>query len=314
MIVSIFDSIETFSMTYSYQRWTPGGETPSIIKKLIWITCGFSIFCALFNYAFWALFEMQGPQELFSLSWWGLSHSYLWQPLTFLFVEAGGSFGISFNYLTGLFFNMYLLWMLGAYLVEVYGSTHFLIFYLSTGIFAGLAALFSGMMFGLYGPIAGPAGSVLAILVVWTMLNPSAQLFLFSLFPVKTLYLGVGIVAFMLLSALSQGQFLLFLFYFFGIMAGYLYGTLVLGLKTPFERLHPLDERLNDLGRLFSSRFFKQNKGKVVDIQTGKPKTDDDAFMDEMLSKIAKRGEESLTWGERRRMDEIAAKKNKKRP
>lgn len=301
-------------MTYSYQRWTPGGITPKPIKELIWITAAFSIFCALFNYAFWALFEIQGPQELFSLSWWGLSQSYLWQPLTFIFVEAGGSFGISFNYLLGLFFNMYLLWMLGTYLWEVYGTQSFLIFYFTTGIIAGLAALLLGALFGIYGPIAGPTASILAILVVWTMLNPDAQLFLFSLFPVKALYLTLGILAYMLFSALSQGNFLVFLFYSLGALAGYLYGAIVWDLKSPFEKTHAFDEWLNDLGLRFRSKFFKQGKAKIVDIQTGKPKSDDDAFMDEMLSKIARLGEGSLTWGERRRMDEIAAKKSKRKP
>ena len=299
-------------MTYTYNRWTPGGQTPKAITELIWITAAFSLFCALSNYAFWTLFEMQGPQDLFSLSWWGLNRSYLWQPLTFLFVEAGGSFGISFGYLFGLFFNLYLLWILGSYLWEVYGTRSFLIFYFSTGIFAGLAALFLGAVFGQYGVLAGPTASVLAILVTWTMLNPEADLFLFSLFPLKARYLAMGILGIMFLSPLSQLNLVLFLFYFFGALAGYLYGALVWDLKSPFPETHPFDQRLNSLGRNLRARFSGVQSEKIVDIQTGKPKTDDDAFIDEMLTKIAKNGESSLTWGEKRRMDEISAKKRKK--
>jgi len=56
-------------------------------------------------------------------------------------------------------------------------------------------------------------------------------------------------------------------------------------------------------------QMFSQSK--IVDFKTGKPVETDETFMDAMLEKIAREGEQSLSRKERKQMDRIAKKKQK---
>jgi len=56
-----------------------------------------------------------------------------------------------------------------------------------------------------------------------------------------------------------------------------------------------------------------EGKPNVIDMNTGKPLDDDDAFVDAMLAKISKQGENSLSWSERRRLNLISERKMQNR-
>lgn len=294
-------------------QWGPV-KTPRTILKLIVVTATISLLCALTSNLFHFFLEIWGPQELLSLSWNGLSKYYLWQPLTFPFVQDGGSNGISIWYLISLAFNLYIIWILGSQLVDLFGKKSFLQLYFFSTFLAGLLTLLLMPLIGTYTLLAGPVPSILAIMVTWIMLNPENELLLFFLIPIKAKWLIVGIVAAILLIDLSNLDFIGLSYSLLGIFFGYLYGTMVWNLKTPFSITASLDQYLARKGKKwFKRRTSPETKDKVINIETGLPVQNDDQFVDQMLAKISRYGEKSLTYSQRKRLKEISEKKMKNR-
>lgn len=289
-------------MTYTSSAFLGPEETPSAIKQMILATVSIAILAALTEPLFTQIFGIPGLQTLLSLSWFGIRHYFLWQPLSYLFVQANGSSGITFPFLIGLAFNMYILWIMGTAVLGVVGTKPFLRLYFFSGIGAGLLALFVMYLTGRYGILAGPLPSILAIMTVWTMLNAEASLLLYFLFPIKAKWLLAGVLGGILLVNISQGDWISLVLYFSGALLGYLYGVVAWGLTSPFAWTHGFD-------RLLGS--WKSKKTKIIDIRTVMPIEDDERFVDAMLTKIAKKGEKSLTWRERRRLNSISQRKNR---
>lgn len=295
------------SYTSSY-RFTPG-ITPAAIKNLIIATCAISLFAALTNNLFIYIFGTSGPQDWLSLSWWGVKKLYIWQFISYLFVQYSGFEGITFSYLINLTLSMYFLWIVGSITLERVGTAPFLRLYLLSGVFAGIVALSFMPLLG-YGSLAGPAPALLALAVVWTMLDPNSELMLFGTIPVQTKWLAAFLLAGSLLVCLSQLNMTYFILYLAGALFGYLYALLAWNLEGPFPITHPLDHKIAALGIRIRQTLnkWKGKKGsdpkKIVQFPLN-----DDQFVDAMLQKISKHGESSLSWIERRRLNEISKHK-----
>jgi hypothetical protein len=305
-------------MTYTSQyNWGPE-NTPSIILRLIIITLVVSLFCALTNSIISSFFNVLGPQELLSLSWYGLFHYYFWQPFTFLFVQDGGSQGINLWYLISLAFNMYILWAFGSQLVQQFSAKSFLGLYFGSGLFGAFIALLTMLLVGRYDFLAGPTPSILALITAWTMINLDVEILLFMLIPLKAKWMLAGILGIIVLIDISHLNFVDLAFNLGGALFGYFYALLAWDIPGPFSWMHTLDRRIHRFAAKISQKFRKQSakkekKSKVIDLSTGKTTSNDDEFVDEMLAKIARQGEKSLTWQERKRMQEISAKKMRDR-
>lgn len=299
-------------MTYtSPYRFGPG-MTSSVIKGLLIATGCISLFAALTNGFFHYIFQSSGPQEWFSLSWGGIQRLYLWQLVSFLFVQSSGAAGITFTYLINLTFMLYFIWILGSIVQERVGDGPFLRLYFISGALAGITALLAMPLFG-YTQLAGPAPALLALLAVWTMLHPEADMMLFMLIPVKIKWLAVAILGGILLIALSQLQIIPAIFYLSGALYGYLYGLLAWNLEGPFPAIRPFDHAIASFGIKVRHQFNKWRRKKDSDPRKiVQFPLDDDQFIDAMLAKISRYGEHSLSWSERRRMDEISRKKAQK--
>ena len=297
------------SYTSTY-RFTPG-ITPPVIKNLIIATCAVSLFAALTNNLFTYLFGSTGPQDWLSLSWWGVKKLYIWQFISYIFVQYTGFEGITFGYLINLTLSMYFLWIVGSITQERVGTAPFLRLYLLSGVFAGMAALLFMPLLG-YGSLAGPAPALLALLVVWTMLDPHSEIMLFSSIPVKTKWLAALILAGALLICLSQLNLSYFILYMAGALFGYLYALLAWNLEGPFPITHPYDHAIAKIGIKIRQTLNKWKGKKGADPKKIIPfPLTDDQFVDAMLQKISKHGESSLSWIERRRLDEISNRKEK---
>jgi membrane associated rhomboid family serine protease len=314
-------------MSYSTLTRFGPGNTPGIIKGLIITT----VVAALFSAAVQTIFDQfglrPGPQELLSLSWQGMRSFYLWEIVTFLFIQSSSSYGITFFYLVTLFFTMYLLWVLGSAVVELTGKGAFARFYFFCGCGAGVISLLLMPITGQYAMLAGTAPVILALLTVWSMAYPDSEVLLFFLIPVQAKWLVAGLLAITLLITLSHWDLPSLTLYVSAILLGYGYACTAWGWHSPFPFMHRLDALLATLGlrlrRILAlpSWLDKRQKGngkpsdaaKVVDISTGKTVSKDDAFIDEMLAKISKHGEGSLSWNERRRMQQISEQKIKDR-
>lgn len=182
---------------------------------------------------------------------------------------------------------------------------------------ASLGALLTMSLTHHYYIIAGVAPALLAIFVAWAILHRDTQLLLFFLIPIKAKWLLATVIAFAILIPLSELDLVGFVYYSVGILIGYLYSTLGWQKQTPFIFMEKVDDFFIVLGRIIRAKIrrlflFKKDESKIVDIKTGKTVLDDEAFIDEMLAKISRYGEKSLSWQERDRMRQISEKKMKR--
>lgn len=287
-------------------------QTPQVIRRLIIWTCIISILSALTNNLFVQVFHITGPQELLTLSLYGLKNFYLWQPITYLFTHEASAYGINIFFLLSLFFEMYVLWVVGSMVHERIGTMRFLTVYFLSGIIAGLLALLVIYLSGHYIVLAGPSAALLALFTLWTMFYPDNIIMLFFLIPMKTVWLFVGVLGIIILTSLSSLDLVGFIFYFSGVLFGYLYGLLALGLKSPFEFTQSFDRKVIQL--MDRIRGGAVDSSKVVDISTdAEYVSDEDAFVDAMLTKISKHGEKSLSTSEKQRMKKISERKMRDR-
>lgn len=285
-------------------------KTPPLLKRLILITALTSIFSSLFEIFIHEVFRIIGPGTLLSLNPTLVAKGLIYQPLSYLFVYGQIGEQITFGWLIGLLILLYFLWVVGGDLIERVGAKQFLLFYLGSGVFAGVAVCTASYIFGLSGTIAGPGASILAILVLWCMFNTESKLFVFYVFSIKVKWLVAITIGLFLLTTLNAYDILYFISYVSGVLFAWGYGLFVWQLKSPFKIFNPLEKALVKVfGRITS--FFKRKESKIIDIRTGEEINDDDRFMDEMLEKITKKGKASLTFFERLRMQRISKKKNR---
>jgi membrane associated rhomboid family serine protease len=295
--------------------------TPDIIKKLILITCIASIGCVLFDSLFGLVFEGLNLENLFSLSLEAYHHYYLWQILTYMFVQNSGGWGLSFGFVLFLAFNMYILWSIGSGLVEQVGAKSFLRFYFTVGVLAGISTLIALIYMPENRFLSGPSPSILDLLIVWCMLYPETEFLFFFLFPLKAKWLAGLILALVIVIPLSHQDYVNVVFNLAGIFWGYCYAVFAWEFHSPLAVTNYLDLFLHKCGRAFQLKNFRawqftkkmDNTTKIYDFKTGEPVLSDDDFVDAMLAKISRQGEQSLTYPERKRLNEISQKKNRKK-
>lgn len=300
---------------FSSSSWGPS-STPKVIKWLIIVTSITAILSAGIQEIFDLLGYFPGPQAILSLSWWGLKQGFFWEPITFLFVQGSDS-GLSFSFFIVIFFNMYILWILGRNITQAIGNAAFLRLYLMGGIGAGLIALLSMMVTGQHEMISGIIPALLAVVTVWTMAFPETEIYLLFLVPFKAKWMIIGALGVLCFTSLVHLEISHLILYISAVAIGYGYAAIAWGWPSPFPITSKFDAWLGQTGltmrrripRFRSSEDLEKGKGKIIDITTAQPPKDDDAFVDAMLAKISKYGEESLSWSERRRLQKVSERK-----
>jgi len=203
------------------------------------------------------------------------SEFMLWQPVTYLFFHVG---------IWHVLINMFVLWMFGGELERLWGKRHFLKYYFSTGVGAGLIT----MMFGLNSmtPIIGASGAVYGVLLAYGITYPNRTIYLYGIFPIKSLWfvIGIGVIAFM--SSFGTISQISHLTHISGMIIGY------------FLLKHPV--QWNDLW--FSIRKktieykIQKNEKQVTQHQAI------ERDIDSILDKINREGFDSLTEDEQVRL------------
>lgn len=232
------------------------------------------------------------------LTWSGIKHLYLWQFITYVFVEPGP---ISFGYFLQLGFNMYVLWAFGSSLIDRSRPLLFFTLYLGAALTAGLASLIFP-----YAILAGSTTAVYAVLVAWMMINPGSQLLLFFAIPFKAHWMIVGLIGLSLFLDISNADWVGAISLTASTLFGYLFALVVWRDYGPFPFLFPFEKRVL---RLLEKKKKPYNHSKIYDIKSGEPVLSDDQFMDAMLDRISLYGEDHLTPEEKKRMQAISAKK-----
>jgi len=271
--------------------------TPKSIKWLITTTAFISVLSPILTYFLEHYFHLPGPGAWLSLSLFGLEQGWFWQPITYVLLHSAG-IGITFSLLVSLFFHMLLLWFTGSEINFRFGTKSFLLLYLGSGIVAGCVAALFLFLFSSQSVLVGSGPAVSALVMVWVMIYPDLEFFLFFLIRIKAKWIVALYLGLTLLFNLSYGEFIPFLADLSGIIFGFLIGRYVWKLPNPY----PLN-----LDIPFGKHKKKNQEEKIIDISAFQE--NDDAFMDRMLEKVAKEGEVSLTKRERERMKKISERK-----
>jgi len=188
---------------------------PQVIKNLLIING--LVFLAQY------ITEQQGGinmENLFALHTWQSPLFKPWQLITHMFLH--GSIGHILS-------NMFVLWMFGSTLENLWGSRRFLIFYLICGLGAALCHMgvlyfenqqlihqFNALSFDeqreaqqrlegiLNEPTLGASGAVFGCLAAFGYLFPNTQIYLYFLFPVKAKWFVLIYAGFELVLAISN--------------------------------------------------------------------------------------------------------------
>lgn len=129
------------------------------------------------------------PGAVIELGWF-------WTPFTYMFVH-GGTWHLLFNML-GLFF-------FGFQLERRIGSNEFLLFYLLSGLLAGLLSFAVYVATGTFNvALVGASGAVFAVLLAFATFFPTATILLFGIIPVRAPLLVLGYAALELFNMVSR--------------------------------------------------------------------------------------------------------------
>jgi len=221
-----------------------------------------------------------------------------WQLVTYLFLH--GSF---FH----LFFNMFILWMFGMEIENMWGSKKFLGFYLICGAGAGLIHMFLGPIFAHAAPTIGASGAVYGVLLVFAMMYPDRLIFLWFLFPIKAKYLVGFLIIFGLFMGISgTADGIAHFAHLGGAFVAFLYvladrGTIpVKQWFSGFKRSGKSGDLRYHQGGIKDAKYYdiKEDKDKREQMKED-PQIDQDRI-DEILDKISKTGYQNLTEDEKR--------------
>jgi membrane associated rhomboid family serine protease len=121
-----------------------------------------------------------------------LTHGYLWQLATYMFLHQG---------IGHILFNMLALWMFGTEFERLWGTRRFLNFYFFCGIGAGLCVVAANYL--PWGnpdvPTLGSSGAIFGILLASAVMWPDRQMLFYFLIPIKMKYfvMIIGAIAFL---------------------------------------------------------------------------------------------------------------------
>jgi membrane associated rhomboid family serine protease len=194
--------------------------------------------------------------------------------------------------------NMLCLYWFGVTIELKYGSREFLYFYLTAAVFAGLAYVGLNLLTGALNPAIGASGAVMAVMMVYTMHYPGQIIYLFFFIPLQIRWAMVLFVAYDLYPTL---QSLAGVQVFTGIAhAAHLGGALFGFLYVHFHW------RLTSLGGgMTMPRWRRKPRLRIVRVDERRPQPEPEPAasssrrLDEVLAKISRSGQGSLTDEER---------------
>lgn len=235
--------------------------------------------------------------DWFSLDPWKVLKGQIWRLTTYDFLHDRTS-------IWHLVFNMYLLYLTGRRLLEVYSEKEFLLFYLLSGVVSGLVFMGWGFLMGDPRPAIGASGAVCAVMVWYAMLWPNDRWTLFYVIPVTAMQLAVisaimDVYPMLMELGGDRGGGVAHAAHIGGMVFGYLYVKRHWNVEEIFNRLQ--------LPKLFQ----RKPKLRIVREENEPPRRQRDEVrlrerLDELLEKISERGQASLTDAERDELNEAS--------
>jgi membrane associated rhomboid family serine protease len=240
---------------------------------------------------------------------------YPWQIFTYMFMHGG---------FMHLLINMFILWMFGVELENLWGSKRFLFYYLMCGVGAGLANLFIAPMFTSTGPTVGASGAIYGILAAFAFLFPNRLIYIYFLIPVKAKYLIILYMFFDLLPIITGQETgvahvahlggavvgIIYLLYYYKGTAGGFFGRSDLKSKFTSYMSSPGEKKRESTGyskngghsKDISDAVYKDLKEENNDYkkELEQQETDAQKRIDDILDKLSEKGYGSLTDEEKR--------------
>jgi membrane associated rhomboid family serine protease len=236
---------------------------------------------------------------------------YPWQLITYQFMHSTGD-------IWHILMNMFMLWMFGMEIENMWGAKKFLSFYLLAGVVAGLCHLFISPLLGASpAPTIGASGAVYGVLIAFALFFPERYVFLiFPPIPIKAKYLiGFILLAYNILPLMSGTQSnIAHLAHLGGAFAGFLFIW--------FDKSSHID-----LKAMIRRNKFKQSasSGSVFDIFTKSKDVQEAKYydikdskedklevtqeeIDRILDKISQSGYENLSAREKKILFEASKK------
>lgn len=216
----------------------------------------------------------------------------IWRLLTYAFLHSELTW-------THIVFNMWMLWLYGGYIEDIYGPWEFLAFYLTAAFLGGLAYMLEYLVgFKAVNTICvGASGAVTASMILCAFYHPRLTILLFFVIPTPLWLVAILYVAqdaFGFLSGLQGTAF--------GVhLAGAAFGTVYFQSKMRVLRLGDWLRALRLPRSRPRLRVYEpeEEKREPVPVLTG-PTVDEqlEAKVDAVLEKMARHGRESLTESE----------------
>ena len=236
------------------------------------------------------------------VSWFVLPTSFLeivcqpWSFVTYAFLHAG---------FWHLFWNMYLLYWFGLYVLNLFTSKRFLTIYLLGAINGGLFYVLAYNLFPVFNNISsnlmGASAAVLAIVIFIATYTPDAMVRIFT-FRIKLWQIGLVMVLLDLFQLPSSGNAGGLIAHMGGAIFGYVYA---IQLKKGNDIGIWFENLIDALVNLFKSNKYKHFKQVHKTKQSApkntkrNPTTNYQIKIDRILDKIGKSGYDSLTKAEK---------------
>ena len=154
-----------------------------------------------------------------------------WQPLTYMFAHAN---------LTHLLVNMLGLLFFGTTVEKEMGSREFILYYLLTGVLAGVFSLAAYLLSGgITISLLGASGAVFAVLLAYATLEPRSQILIWGIIPVRAPIMVIGYTLIELFSQVfGSASSVAHLTHLAGFGFGWLYFLARFGVN-PWRRFFP---------------------------------------------------------------------------
>lgn len=280
---------------------------PPIIKNLLIANIGVFFLQILFgNIAFSGIPGSMILDRYFALN--PLDGNFqLWQLISYQFMHAD---------FTHIFFNMFMLWMFGMEIENFMGSRKFLLFYLLSGVGAGILQLIvPWLMGGQQGLTIGASGAVYGVMVAFAMFFPDRYIFIYFLIPIKAKYLMAILVVFEFMSVGDQ-SLVAHLAHIGGAITGLIFILIdrrnslnVSQFVNKFKRSSSDSSSSSFRRPVFSNRGDDVEDAKFYEINSKKEDEITQDEIDAILDKISQSGYQKLTEREKRILFEASKKK-----
>lgn len=143
-----------------------------------------------------------------------LYHHTYWQFVTYMFTHGSVSH---------LLFNMFALYIFGSACERMVGSREFLLFYLLTGVLSGVASYFAFYFANNNAVLLGASGAIYAVMLLFSVLYPRAQVYVFGLIPMSAPVLVIVYFFIEFFSQFALNDGVSHMTHLFGLLFAFLY-------------------------------------------------------------------------------------------